>query len=145
MNELTIRKNPANQGKLGEKSGFWSIFSGFTLTVRVITLKIFTNKLIWFTTNIRVSSIRFRQYTLMVRCFQNKYLPLILGSFPYTQSHYPDISEEDISEEDISEGDISEEDISEADFSEEDISDTGFSEENISEEDIQRSLREINI
>ena len=81
----------------------------------------------------------------MVRCFQNKYLPLILGSFPYTYTHYPEIFEEDISEEDIFEGDISEEDISEADFSEEDISDTGFSEENISEEDIQRSLREINI
>ena len=103
--------------KLGGKSGFWSIFSGFTLTVRVITLKIFTNKLIWFTTNIRVSSIRFRQYTLMVRCFQNKYLPLILGSFPYILSHYPDISEEDNSEEDISEEDISEEDISEEDNS----------------------------
>ena len=71
----------------------------------------------------------------MVRCFQNKYLPLILGSFPYTQSHYQDISEEDISEEDISEGDISEEDIS----------DTGFSKENNSEEDIQRSLRKMNI
>ena len=81
----------------------------------------------------------------MVRCFQNKYLPLIIGCFPYIQSHYPDISEEGISEEDISEGDISEEDMSQADFSEEDISDTGFSEENISEEDIQRSLREINI
>ena len=58
----------------------------------------------------------------MVRCFQNKYLPLMLGSFPYTQSHYPDISEEDISEEDISEEDISEEDISKKRNSEEDIS-----------------------
>ena len=61
----------------------------------------------------------------MVRCFQNKYLPLMLGSFPYTQSHYPDISEEDISEEDISEEDISKEDISEGDISEEDTSEAG--------------------
>ena len=68
----------------------------------------------------------------MVRCFQNKYLPLILGFFPkhsliiqifqrrmFLRRIFLRRIEEDITEEDISEEDISEEDISEEDFSEE--------------------------
>ena len=87
----TIRKNSANQGKLGEKSGFWSIFSGTTLIIRVNSLIRFESKLISSSTNIRVSLPINRQITLIIRLFQNKYSPLTLGFCPYDQTNSTNI------------------------------------------------------
>ena len=71
---------------------------------------------------------------LAIQCkyfeLENKYLQIFSVRILIYNSEEEDISEEDISEEDISEEDISEENISE---------------DESSEEDIQRSLREINI
>ena len=87
----TIRKNSANQGKLGEKSGFWSIFSGTTLIIRVNSLIRFESKLISSSTNIRVSLPINRKSTLIIRLFQNKYSPLTLGFCPYDQTNSTNI------------------------------------------------------